>query len=154
MEFKKNDPAYIHYVAKDKETVLGVILVQIDKKQKPESKIPLLDLMNSYGIINVTKIILKMSSLESSSFKENYIEHLAVSSRARGQGIGSLLLLRVEEDLLNTHAKSLTLAVTKDNPAQHLYKRHGFEIFESKHSFIKDKLLKTPDWYYMRKTYC
>ena len=57
---------------------------------------------------------------------ECYIEWLAVSSDARGQGLGTRLLNWAEELALSRGCNVLTLGVMNGNPAGRLYERFGF----------------------------
>jgi ribosomal protein S18 acetylase RimI-like enzyme len=59
---------------------------------------------------------------------EMYIETIAVSDRARGQGIGGKLLRWSEEKARAEHMKKLTLEVFQGNRAIGLYERFGFKI--------------------------
>lgn len=66
------------------------------------------------------------SCLHSTRPGEAYIEELAVSADARGQGVGTKLLERCEEMARARGATVLSLAVVKGNPAIRLYERFGF----------------------------
>lgn len=66
------------------------------------------------------------SLLHTTTPGECYIEMLAVSEVARGQGIGTRLLDWGEEQARARGATKLTLGVVKGNPAQRLYERRGF----------------------------
>jgi len=57
---------------------------------------------------------------------ECYVEHLAVSASARGQGIGTKLLKWCEETARSRGARYLSLGVIRGNPAIRLYERFGF----------------------------
>ena len=57
---------------------------------------------------------------------ECYIEWLAVSSDARGQGVGTKLLQWADHLALSRGCNVLTLGVMNGNPAARLYERHGF----------------------------
>jgi ribosomal protein S18 acetylase RimI-like enzyme len=57
---------------------------------------------------------------------EIYIEQIAVSAAARGQGVGGKLLDWCESVARERGAKVITLAVLRGNPAIKLYKRKGF----------------------------
>ncbi|WP_246187857.1 GNAT family N-acetyltransferase [Paenibacillus tengchongensis] len=55
------------------------------------------------------------------------LNDLFVAAELRGQGIGSLLLRRVEEFARETGSKGLTLTTMTDNhSAQRLYEAHGY----------------------------
>ncbi len=58
---------------------------------------------------------------------EWYVFCIAVSEKVRGQGIGSHLFTRLEEQALQRGATKLSLQVINTNPrAEALYKRLGF----------------------------
>ena len=57
---------------------------------------------------------------------ECYIEHLAVTARARGQGVGTKLLAWCEATARDRGAAYLSLEVVNGNPAIRLYEREGF----------------------------
>lgn len=58
------------------------------------------------------------------------VHDLAVSPRARGQGIGRELLQAVERDARDSGCCRVTLEVRADNPARRLYERFGFNLGE------------------------
>ena len=51
---------------------------------------------------------------------------IAVLPEHRGRGVGSLLLQRLVETATSRY-DALSLSVSADNPAEHLYRRAGFE---------------------------
>ena len=57
---------------------------------------------------------------------EVYIEMLAVSPEARGQGVGTKMLQWAEATAVARGASSLGLGVVNGNPARRLYNRFGF----------------------------
>ena len=59
------------------------------------------------------------------TFGEAYIEHVAVSSEARGKGVGTRMLQWVEAKARERGATLLTLLVVNGNPAYRLYERAG-----------------------------
>jgi ribosomal protein S18 acetylase RimI-like enzyme len=65
--------------------------------------------------------------------------YLGVSPQARRQGLGTLLIRRALETAAECKCKRLTLAVDSNNqPALHLYYRHGFQKVGSKIALIRD----------------
>ena len=64
--------------------------------------------------------------LHSNKPGEMYIEQLAVSSAARGQGIGGMLIDWGESVARQRGAKMLSLGVLNGNPAIRLYEKKGF----------------------------
>ena len=58
-----------------------------------------------------------------------YIQTLEVLPEARGQGIGSELLTRLEDSAKQAQVRAIWLHVDQENaPAIRLYTNHGFEI--------------------------
>lgn len=66
------------------------------------------------------------------------IHDVVVHPDARGMGIGTLMLEKIEKEAEKLGCSKVTLEVREDNPAQKLYKREGFEFGE-------------PRWWYMTK---
>ena len=52
---------------------------------------------------------------------------IGVKQKYRRRGIGNALLTQLIEISINNNIKQLSLSVEKDNPAQHLYKKHHFK---------------------------
>ena len=59
---------------------------------------------------------------------ECYVDWLAVSSSARGKGVGTKLLRWADQLALSRGCNVLTLGVMNGNPAVRLYERHGFVV--------------------------
>lgn len=55
---------------------------------------------------------------------------VAVVADYRNQGIGGALLQRIEEAYQQANVPALSLSVDQLSPAQRLYFRHGFSIYE------------------------
>lgn len=66
------------------------------------------------------------------------IHDVAVHPDARGLGIGTKMLEKVEKDAEEMGCSKITLEVRVDNPAQKLYKKLGFKF-------------GTPKWWFMSK---
>ncbi len=49
----------------------------------------------------------------------------------QGKGTGRFIIDYIVTEIKNQHAKALQLQVKRDNPAQHFYKKLGFEIIET-----------------------
>jgi ribosomal protein S18 acetylase RimI-like enzyme len=65
--------------------------------------------------------------------------YLGVAPQARRRGLGTLLIRRALETAAECKCKRLTLAVDSNNqPALHLYYRHGFQKVGSKIALIRD----------------
>ncbi len=66
-----------------------------------------------------------------------YLASLAVDEDRRGQGIGSALIAAMEERAQATDSKRFTIALAaKNEGAQRLYARHGFEVSEKWPRFL------------------
>ncbi len=110
-EIDAHEEAYLHYLAFEDQKILGVILVQVSEKKKSDKIISLYELSNMYGLIYISKLLLRMSVLDNSRYQVPYIEHLAVSKDARNKGVGKMLLDVVEEELKHRNESVLSLAV-------------------------------------------
>ena len=55
---------------------------------------------------------------------------IAVAGELRGKGIGGELLRALKNLAADRGIESLSLSVERDNPARHLYRKHGFEPVE------------------------
>lgn len=152
---KSDDPAYLHFVAKQNKKVVGVILIRCDKTENTNKNIPIVSLCRRYGIYNVIMMYTKMAMLESHKLNEGecYIEHIAVNGTCRGKGIGMLLLQHGEQALLDRGYTSYTLAVAGGNPAKHLYNRFGFVDIKKTKSHLKGYLIGESRWTIMHKVY-
>lgn len=72
---------------------------------------------------NIVGITVLLDTLMDGFIPEHILVYIAIDASVRGQGLGGQLLDRVK-----TEAKgSIALHVDKDNPAQNLYERKGFE---------------------------
>ena len=68
------------------------------------------------------------------------IHDVAVHPDARGLGIGTKMLKKVEEDAEEMGCSKITLEVRVDNPAQKLYKKLGFKFGNPKWWFMSKAL--------------
>lgn len=152
---KSDDPAYLHFVAKQNKKVVGVILIRCGKTQNTKRNIPIISLCRRYGVNNVIMIYTKMVMLGNHKLKEGecYIEHIAVNGICRGKGIGMLLLQHGEQALLDRGYTSYTLAVAGGNPAKHLYNRFGFEDVQKSKSRLKGYFIGESQWTIMQKIF-
>ena len=152
---KADDPAYLHFVAKQNEKVVGVILIRCRKTENTNENIPIISLCKRYGVYNIIMMCTKMALLEAHKLNEGecYIEHIAVDGTCRGKGIGMLLLQYGEQALLDRGYTSYTLAVTGANSAKHLYCRFGFEDIKKTKSRLKGYFVGESRWTIMQKAY-
>lgn len=68
------------------------------------------------------------------------IHDVAVHPDARGLGIGTKMLKKVEEEAEEMGCSKITLEVRVDNPAQRLYKKMGFKFGNPKWWFMSKPL--------------
>ena len=96
-----------------------------------------------------------MSILSKNDIRDDecYIEHIAVSSKSRGLGIGTKLVNfggRFIESTLKLNEYSLHVA-SSNKKAIKLYEQLGFIISESESSKITQLLFNESNWLYMVK---
>lgn len=152
-DITSEDKGYLHYIAKEDQHVVGVILVRCGVIQKKHRKTPIFSLIYHYGFLNILRLFCKLSVLEVHDPEDCYIEHIAVNESMRGQGIGAKLIVQVEKELQSRGFSSLTLAVAKDNPAKHLYDRIGFketDIINHRYNYY---LTGIKQWKVMKKEF-
>lgn len=152
---KADDPVYLHFVAKENQKVVGVILIRCSKTDNTNKNIPIISLCRRYGVYNVIIMYIKMTILENHKLNEGecYIEHIAVDGTCRGKGIGMLLLKHGEQALIDRGYTSYTLAVAGGNPAKHLYSRFGFGDRKKTKSRLKGYFIGESRWSIMQKDY-
>jgi len=147
------DPAYLHFVAKQNQNIVGVILIRCGKKEKGNKRIPIISLCKRYGVMNTVQLFFKMLLLDADTPNECYIEHIAVREAMRGKGIGQLLLQHTEMALLERGYTFCSLAVAEDNSAKNLYSRLGFKEIKKIKSPLKGFFVGTYQWTFMRKNF-
>ena len=152
-DLKAGDPAYLHFIAKQNQTIVGVILVRCGRKEKGNKRIPIISLCKRYGVMNTMLLLFKMLLLDANTPNECYIEHIAVCDTLRGKGIGKLLLQHAEQALLDRGYTSWSLAVAEDNPAKSLYSRLGFKEIKKIKSPLKGFFVGTYQWSFMQKNF-
>lgn len=142
-------------VVKEDGELVGTIFL----KWEDESSTPKIStnynsraLFKQFGFITVCKFLIGMGMLEyKPKERECYIEHIAIHSRYRNQGMGKLVLTWAKDFVLqHPEFEKLTLFVSgKNNNAIHLYEKAGFRIEKSKYDFIRHLFLQEPHWHYM-----
>ena len=119
-----------YFIAEIDGEILGLMLVRWIGQNKEENKnLGFPRLVKKYGFISALKVLFKINLVNNNPKKgELYIEHIAVSEKARGLGIGSLLLEKtfdMAESMKDID--KVTLSVIEENHRAHeLYKRLGF----------------------------
>ncbi|MEK6492742.1 GNAT family N-acetyltransferase [Myroides odoratimimus] len=95
----------IHYALSYDNKPGGFILVAKNKEER---------------IVGITVLL---DTLMGGFIPEHILVYITIDSSVRGQGLGGQLIDRLKEE---AHG-SIALHVDKDNPAQNLYERKGFE---------------------------
>ncbi len=118
------------FSAMSENTLLGVLAYQISNTNF--LSMSLQNIVNVYGIFSGIPKALALSQLEHKTDKNDiYIEAVAVSESARGQGVGTKLFEALFAYAAEHKFSSITLQVIDTNPkAEALYKRLGFEIIK------------------------
>ncbi len=75
-----------------------------------------------------------------------FIREVHLLPAYRGQGVGHWVLEQVVRQAHSERLPRVRLMVFKDNPAQRLYGRHGFEVVGEQDSFLRmERVLPSPD---------
>ncbi len=142
-----------YIVGERNNKVQGVMLLKWKKQIRTRKDgFRFFELSPKYGLLNISKFILGLMLLEEElDADECYIEHIAVSSEARGLGVGTMLLDYGKELVRKTpYLNKYTLHVAANNKgAMDLYERLGFHVKKNQSSFLTSLLLKETGWYYM-----
>lgn len=122
-------------------SIRGVLLFYApqQKNQKSENE----DYFQVFSTFELIKLWLKSLILNSIFDKSEidgiYIQNICVDSSARGEGIGTKLILHIEKYAKKSGYTSLWLDVSFENPkAKKLYEKLGFTL-ESKHRILFSK---------------
>jgi ribosomal protein S18 acetylase RimI-like enzyme len=145
-----------YFVATIKNEVVGVVKTTHSNKIKIKNrnKTSFFYLVKKYGLGNVIKLRFSMILLSDSTNKgEYYIEHIAVSERARGHGIGTKLLEKVfdEANRLDEIDKVTLYVASTNQGAVKLYERIGFKTIKKRKSFLMQMVFKKRTWFFMSK---
>ncbi|OWA34563.1 hypothetical protein B9G55_15185 [Saccharibacillus sp. O16] len=113
----------------------------------------LLALMIRFGPLPALRLIVGMAALHyTPAAGECYVEHLAVRSDCRGQGIGRKLMLHSERYAGQAGFRICALHVSKNNAAAvALYQSLGFVKVREERRFASGRLFNEYDWLLMRK---
>lgn len=71
----------------------------------------------------IVGIVVLLDTLMDGFIPEHILVYIAIDASVRGQGLGSQLIERLKSEAVG----SIALHVDRENPAQHLYERMGFE---------------------------
>jgi diamine N-acetyltransferase len=78
------------------------------------------------------------------------LHKIYVLASQQGKGTGQFIIHFIVDEIKAQNAKALQLQVKRDNPAQHFYKKLGFEIIETADFdigngyFMKDYIMELP----------
>ncbi len=148
---KENEPGCLHLIARTDNKVSGVLLVRYGRPRNQGKKIPFLFLCRRFGFFQMIFFMLKLFILEQYPAGKCYVEHIAVDSSFRGEGIGEALLSHAENILREKKFKELYLTVALNNKAKHLYLRNSFQDLEKIHSSLKGFFMGVNKWEFMKK---
>lgn len=102
-------------------------------------KIPTTKIFVAYRGEQILGVITGFIGFSTFTAKKTYeIHDIVVHPEARGLGIGTRLLEKVENEAKEMDCAKINLEVRTDNPAQKLYERKGFDY-------------GSPKWWYMTK---
>ena len=106
---------------------VGLNLAEMNLEKKYTDQIIKLNPLSNFVAIEKKKII--GTIFGTFNGKRGWIYHLAVHPLFQKQGVGSLLLQKVEQALKSLGAKRILLGVVKLNlKALNFYKKHDYEV--------------------------
>lgn len=149
------EPFEGYVVAEVNGKCVGVMLLKWKTQQREKRKPYLYWFAIKYGLAVAIQLWFGIGLLgRSVNGSECYIEHIAVSSNARGMGIGTLLLQygeQIARDLPGI--QMLSLYVANNNPkAFQLYERQSFRLKAEVNSPLTGRLFDVDKWLYMTKS--
>lgn len=140
---------------------IGTLLLKWRPRAKPIepaesvgfSEPSLMRLMIGFGPLRTLRLIVGMAALHyTPAAGECYVEHLAVRSDCRGQGIGRQLMLHAQHYAEQAGFRTCVLHVSKNNPAAvALYESLGFVQVREERRFASGCLFREYEWLLMRK---
>ena len=121
-----------YFIAEIDGDIIGLMLLRWvgQRKQKKRHNLKFSLLIKKYGLISTIKTMAKLKLMNHNPKKgEIYIDNIAVSEKARGLGVGSILIDKAFDTAISMKGiDKVSLAVIEDNPKAHkLYKRLGFK---------------------------
>ncbi|MCL6602857.1 MAG: GNAT family N-acetyltransferase [Paenibacillus sp.] len=149
-----NDLSSTQVVAKEKGKVVGTLSLKWKGTRTPSKgagQIRFKPLFKQFGTLNVCKLVAGLHFLEyQPQAHECYIEHIAIHSSHRNQGIGGQLLAWAQNYARCSEFDQLSLHVASMNEqAIHLYEKKDFSIEASKYNAVRHFLFQTPRWHFM-----
>ncbi|MEC0180753.1 N-acetyltransferase [Paenibacillus peoriae] len=150
------DPSTMkQFVVKENEEVVGVLCLKWKARSSllptTEKSISWTPLIKQFGCFNVFKFLTGMHTLDyKPAADEYYIDHLAIRSSHRNQGIGRRFLAFAQQFTIDSGFHLLTLHVANKNQgAINLYHKLAFEIEQSKYNYLRHFWFKEPVWHLM-----
>ena len=133
-------------IAREDDRPVGAIIVSTEELELPPETFKVVKSEVGYlGALRAGRIVSNYEkSLPERLEGEVRLEAVGVTEEARNRGIGTQLIKRAEEWIVNNGLKHFGLSVKTDNPAVGLYEKLGF----SKATSFSNRL---GDWHYMRK---
>ncbi|MGQ3478980.1 GNAT family N-acetyltransferase [Paenibacillus sp. TY11] len=146
-----NSTSMKQFVAKENDEVVGVLSLKwkVPSSSLPETNpISLAPLIKQFGCFNVFKFLTGMHELEYiPGPDECYIDHLAIRSSHRNQGIGRHFLTFAQQFMVESDFHVLTLHVAHQNQgAVRLYNKLGFHVERSNYNLMRHLFFKEPVW--------
>lgn len=144
-----------YFISELNGRVVGVIsLMYKNQKRQIEDNVKWSVIFKKYGFIPSVKLLTGLMLMsESVEGRDCYIEHIAVSPEAQGQGVGTQLLEVAEEFVRsNDYLDRLTLHVAMDNEgAINVYKKIGYSIVNKRKSLLTKLFFNKSNWLFMKK---
>ncbi|GMQ58349.1 GNAT family N-acetyltransferase [Vallitalea sediminicola] len=120
-----------YFIAEIDGDIIGLMLLRwVGQERQKNTQPKFFLLVKKYGLISTLKTMAKLILMNHNPKKgEIYIDNIAVSEKARGLGIGSILIDKAFDTAMSMNGiDKVSLAVIEDNPKAHkLYKRLGFK---------------------------
>jgi len=139
-----------YIVAEKNGRVMGVIMLNWPKQEKPKVATKISKIFR-YGWVTAAKLLIMRYLFPEKPKKGTcHVVVIAVSEKARKQGIATMLLDYGRQIALANGLEKYTLSVDVANKSAYsLYNKMGFEI-EKKHSnLIARWILDEKEWYFM-----
>jgi len=148
INFFESKPRPGYFVAADGDYIFGVMSLKWRGLKTEKEHFEFLKLVRKYGNRKIVKtIITAITMVDIFDKGECYIEHVAISKEARGQGIGTALIHYGDQYAIDNKFTKYTLHVATTNEgALKLYENLGFNA----RRYVKSRILK---WLLDEKTF-